>query len=79
MRRHWKSTEGKTMVWTVNRTANKVIEVALGSKEMMEAENVFMTRAEAVATHQLYCTHETKLGHACTGKIFCADCGKHFN
>lgn len=67
------------MVWTVNRAANKVVEVALGSKEMMEAENVFMTRTEAVAVNQLYCPHETKLGHSGTGKIFCADCDKPFN
>ncbi len=66
------------MVWVINNSSNKVAEVALGSKEMLAAKNVYLSRAEAIKAHQVTCPHKTWLGHSGTGAIFCADCNKTF-
>jgi pyridoxal/pyridoxine/pyridoxamine kinase len=66
------------MVYVINKVP-KVIQVSLGSKEMNDATNVYMTESEAYSALQSICAHETKLGHSGTGRVFCADCRKHFN
>lgn len=55
---------------------NKPVFVGLGSKEMLSAENCYMTEEEAKAAQREKCKHETLLGHSGTGRVFCADCGK---
>lgn len=66
------------MVYVINKVP-KVIQVPLGSKEMNDAANVYMTEGEAYSALQAICLHETKLGHSGTGRVFCADCRKSFN
>ena len=62
------------MVWIIDRDTNKVTQVALGSKQMLEAANIFMWKEEAEAAHRLLCKHPTKLGNSKTRQVFCADC-----
>ena len=64
------------MVWIISRETNKVTKVAPGSKQMLEAANIFMWKEEAEAAHRLMCKHPTKLANSSTRRVHCADCNK---
>lgn len=66
------------MPWILNE-ANNPVFVGLGSQEMLNAKNCYITESEAKAAQVEACKHETKLGFRATGHVQCADCGKHFN
>lgn len=63
------------MVWILNKVC-KPVQVRLGSDEMLDAANVYMTEADAKKAQRELCPHTTMLGHSGTGYIACADCGK---
>lgn len=65
------------MVWVIN-SVPKVVQVGLGSAEMLAAKNVYLTSEEAYEALQKICPHQTWLGHSGTRQIFCADCNKKF-
>lgn len=66
------------MVWVIN-SVPKVVQVGLGSAEMLAAKNVYLTSEEAYEALQKICPHETKLGDRSSGRVFCADCSKTLN
>jgi hypothetical protein len=62
-------------VWILNSVYKPVL-VGLGSAEMMNAANTYMSEADAKKAQRELCPHTTMLGHSGTGYIACADCGK---